>query len=299
MVVTKKLSGLILCDSSIDSNYVFVAPAPNTLPTEVLSEVYIHCDTSAGAISINLPSISTLGYYNAKIYVVDIGDNAGTNNITIVAYEGNTINSATNLILNTNSESVALSIVSNNQWLGVQSSNSNALPYKVYTALLTQSGGNIPYYANDEILTIGASYQITNTDGDTVDFTNIGAPNNNLNTWFVATGEIANSWGETNSGNLYNNIGAPVTTVLENTIGNIWWTYDNVGGYSANSNGLFTINKIFASPFQICINYDGANGYNIYISPNISDSVIYITTMRNDENIDGIFNIPIEIRVYN
>ena len=91
-------------------------------------------------------------------------------------------------------------------------------PYKVYTALLTQSGGDNDTGVTGGDLTIGVTYKI-NVDDIDADFTNVGAPNNNLDTYFVATGTTPNSWGT--NGSLRFNTGAPVVTVLENTIGNI------------------------------------------------------------------------------
>lgn len=63
--------------------------------------------------------------------------------------------------------------------------------YKVYTALLTQSGGNNFQSISSGPLTIGVTYQII-SQGANDDFTNVGAPNNNLGTYFVATGTTPN-----------------------------------------------------------------------------------------------------------
>jgi len=115
----------------------------------------------------------------------------------------------------------------------------NSYPYRVYTALLTQSGGDNIQSITSGTLTIGVTYQITD-DTSNPDFTNVGAPNNNLNTYFVATGTTPNSWGQAE---LQYNEGAPVATVLENTIGNIWFEYFGEGNYYINSNELFTVNK--------------------------------------------------------
>jgi hypothetical protein len=112
--------------------------------------------------------------------------------------------------------------------------------YKVYTALLTQSGGDdFQEFVGSGTLTVGVTYLISD-NATNPDFTNVGAPNNDVGTYFVATGTTPNSWGEATLGY---NTGAPVVTVLENTIGNIWWTYNGVAQYEANSNSLFTIDK--------------------------------------------------------
>lgn len=109
-------------------------------------------------------------------------------------------------------------------WLNLDKLIESKIPqptYRVYTALLTQSNGDGPSMLNDEPLTIGVTYQITDQGGSGWDFTNVGAPNNNTGTYFVATGTTPNSWGDLGV-SLNFNTGAPVVTVLENTIGNIW-----------------------------------------------------------------------------
>jgi hypothetical protein len=167
-------------------------------------------------------------------------------------------------------------------------------PYKVYTALLTQSGGDNPAFVPEGAVTKGVTYQILdNSDGD---FSNIGAPNNNVGTYFVAANNgIPNSYGNAILGW---NEGAPVATVLENTIGNIWFTYDIVGGYLVNSNNLFTNNK--SSVIVGNVTWEGGSG--IIRSGFDGDSYIIITTNSVDgtlENNDSLLNTLIEIRVYN
>ena len=171
--------------------------------------------------------------------------------------------------------------------------------YKVFTALLTQSGGSDirGFYNGGDPLTIGMTYQIIDNGGSGWDFTNIGAPNNDLGTYFIATGITPNSWGI--DGQLEGNTGAPVATVLENTIGNVWFSYNDVGFYDCNSNGLFTLNKEY-----IVINKSGDEGsFNKNaITFNYDDTNrIGIITGFNGEILsnDILFNYPIEIRVYN
>ena len=126
---------------------------------------------------------------------------------------------------------------------GPTGSSGYVIPYKVYTALLTQSGGNNLQQLIGTSLTIGVTYQIQELDGVSGwDFINVGAPNNDVGTYFVATGTTPNSW---TSAQLEYNTGAPVVTVLENTIGNVWFTYSGVGDYTIDSPGLFTNSKTF------------------------------------------------------
>ena len=177
-----------------------------------------------------------------------------------------------------------------------QSMSVAGLPYQVYTALLTQNGVSDEQYINIGELTIGVTYYISQISTG-MDFTNVGAPNNNYRTYFVATGTTPNSWGDGAQYTLTYNNGAPVVTVLENTIGNIWFTYDTVGQYSINSNGLFT------SPYTIFIsnNTQDYGDSTQIVKTNIYDvDTSYITTFALDVSSNSIlYNTPIEIRVYN
>jgi hypothetical protein len=164
--------------------------------------------------------------------------------------------------------------------------SSSKLPYKVFTALLTQSGGNNQKLIDDGELTIGVTYFIEDPAGG--DWTNVGAPNNNYGTYFVATGTTPNSWGI--NAQLTYNIGAPVATVLENTIGNVWFTYIGEGNYSVKSGGLFTLNKTFAPSVII-------NTIPQIITINVGN--INEIELLNSEGDSALNNAPIEIRVYN
>lgn len=179
----------------------------------------------------------------------------------------------------------------------------NTSTYKVYTALLTQSGGDAVFGQNGGTavgyspeLTIGVTYYISDNFQMECDFTNVGAPNNEVGTYFVATGTTPNTWGT--YGNLIFNTGAPVATVLENTIGNIWFTYNGVGTYSVVSNGLFIVDKslsIIGTPLEgvqnnnfAGINYSGDSEFRI--------NVVQPAGVSLD---DLLYQTPIEIRVYN
>ena len=173
------------------------------------------------------------------------------------------------------------------------------LPYKVFTALLTQSGGNDPLFFGDNgtPLVIGVTYQININGTQSADFTNVGATNNNNGTYFVATGTIPASWGDGDTFLSYNR-GAPVATVLENTIGNVWFSYDNEGNYGINCNGLF--NNVFVPfPMGSCNSIDGAVVFQI---DNFTNNNIRILTLTGGSfvSIDSaLLNTPIEIRVDN
>lgn len=167
--------------------------------------------------------------------------------------------------------------------------------YKVYTALLTQSGGSVPQSISSGALTQGVTYYIDGPDQET-DFSNVGAPNNNDGTYFVATSSsVPNNYG---SASLLYNTGAPVVTVLENTIGNIWFTYDSVGSYSVMSNGLFVVDK---TTFFINLMSDDNTSGNLCLGFMQSSNKLGITTGTISSTGDNvlIYSTPIEIRVYN
>jgi hypothetical protein len=173
--------------------------------------------------------------------------------------------------------------------------------YKVYTALLTQSGGdNLQFLLaqDNPSLTVGVTYFIEDDGGSGYDFTNVGAPNNNLFTSFVATGTTPNSWGQ--NGMLSYNTGAPVVTVLENTIGNIWFTYSDIGVYRVNSDNLFIQDKTFVTVSPTVQNAGDSSDQTVqFVGGSESDTNI-LTIQTTAAANDGIPNrTPIEIRVYN
>jgi hypothetical protein len=178
--------------------------------------------------------------------------------------------------------------------------------YKVYTALLTQSGGGDSQSISNDPLTIGATYEITQIDDG--DFTNVGAPNNNLGTYFVATGTTPN-WGTFGENVLEYNTGAPVVTVLENTIGNIWFTYSGPGAYEIILSNSIDIDKTFlhvgnGSTVGGTLFYE-ESGFKTISFPSISgfSSTLFLYSSGNGFGVDFIDNrfnkTPIEIRVYN
>jgi len=170
--------------------------------------------------------------------------------------------------------------------------------YKVYTALLTQSGGDDPNSRVDGDLSIGVTYYIEDNSGG-ADWTNVGAPNNNIGTWFVATGTTPNSWGI--SGTLQVNYGAPVVTVLENTIGNIWFEFYYDGAYLIKTDNDWDFNKLwYGIPGVGNTGVINVNPGNIKI---MTEGVYFlILGFNNDYSgvVNGqLVNTPIEIRVYN
>ena len=177
--------------------------------------------------------------------------------------------------------------------------------YKVYTALLSQSGSDEPinvYIGTDygATLVIGVTYTIRGND--TTDFTNVGAPNNNVDTVFVATGE--NPANQNSNGQTYVQyvIGAPTVKVLENTIGNVYWTYLNEGQYMGNLDvSLTTEGKqfILAPTNAISASMAGAEFF-VAFQNNAVDGEVYLTVSKGVSYINNsLVDFPIEIRVYN
>lgn len=171
-------------------------------------------------------------------------------------------------------------------------------PYKVYTALLSQSGsGDFFQQINSGDLDIGVTYLIQSVGG--ADFSNVGGSNVE-GEYFIATGTTPNSWGT--GGQLEYTPAAPVVTVLENTIGNIWFTYNGIGIYHINSIELFTQNKtvVFiqnttedSNNSSTNLGYAGLLPYNIQIITAVQSGGLWL----NDDTV--LNNTPIEIRVYN
>jgi hypothetical protein len=92
---------------------------------------------------------------------------------------------------------------------------------------------------------------------------------------------------------------APVATVLENTLGNIVWSYSSEGNYIGTLSGSFVENNTKLE-IGLVTDTDYTSVYfgNFYRIDN--DSVGLITLDFSQSGIDGTLNnTPIEIRVYN
>lgn len=166
--------------------------------------------------------------------------------------------------------------------------------YKVFTALLTQTGGSDPQSltTGDSVIK-GVTYRIDGGDGD---FLNVGAPNNDDSTSFIATinGE-PNSYGTCS---LLYDLGAPVAIVLENTIGNIWFEYVSAGEYRVYSNSLFTEDKT-------AVDIDAFSWANISNYSFITNETLFpenyfniTSTISGAPNDDLLVKNRIEIKVY-
>lgn len=92
----------------------------------VVSEIVIEADTTAGALTLFLPAISTLkNFWNTKITVVAL--TGASNDVIITAFnsavpplvETNTIGSSATLTLNSDGMTTELNVASSLVWYGV------------------------------------------------------------------------------------------------------------------------------------------------------------------------------------
>lgn len=98
------------------------------------------------------------------------------------------------------------------------------------------------------------------------------------------------------------NTNPPSDIVLQNTIGSVYWTYEEAGTYYLNSNGLFTENKVLifiTSPAnRNILDYDNAfkQGYQTtWLNENQIEIISYFNTNAID---NYLLNTSFEIRVY-
>ena len=188
------------------------------------------------------------------------------------------------------------------QWYTMEDVTNTVRPYQVFTALLTQNGeGDIltVYVGTDygpNQLTIGITYTIAGND--TTDFTNVGAPNNDVGTSFIATGTNPNNQNDNGQTYLDYNTGAPVANILENTIGDVWFTYNDAGNYFCNSIELFTTSKTFGL-ITPNTNFTNTPFFSIEIGASTASFIQILTSDNGTFSDDLLFNTPIEIRVYN
>jgi hypothetical protein len=109
------------------------------------SDCVLLCDTSLAAVSFTLLEIPS-DYWETtwKLYVVDNSGNSATNNITINAPTGYTINGSSSLVINSNGGVCVVTVSSNTKFLGVLS----------YT---TGGGGNIAVLSDGTPVTSAAT----------------------------------------------------------------------------------------------------------------------------------------------
>jgi hypothetical protein len=110
------------------------------------SDVLIFCDTSTGAVALNLLEIPT-DFWNTtyKLYVVDANNNAQTNNITINAPVGFQVNNASSLVISTNGGIALIRIVNNTDYLAELNYNASPLAVLNEGVLLTPNATSMDF----------------------------------------------------------------------------------------------------------------------------------------------------------
>jgi hypothetical protein len=184
-----------------------------------------------------------------------------------------------------------------NEWYTMQDVRYTVRPYKAFSCLLKQAENPSEETLVQDPLTIGVTYIIVNDpEGIVGDFTNVGAPNNEEGTYFIATGENPNSWGDSALGW---DMGVPVVQVLENDLGNVWFEFRDIGEFKiASDNPIFTTGK---TAFIDSTSYQPEIGIVTISLTNLNEEVVSFTTSLSDGPDQKLVQIPtfIEIRVYN
>jgi hypothetical protein len=202
------------------------------------------------------------------------------------------------------------------QWYTMQDVADSVQPYKVFTALVSQSGGTNPAVLTEGAVQTGVTYRLSGVSNAS-DFSNVGGPGAGEaidNTYIIAiNNEIPLNYG---GASLIYDDGAPKATVLENTIGNIGFDFLDTGKYRIISQSLFKYPKTFINGAKT--NNDGYAVFNPFVGTNGNDlpsirgyffdiepgneSIIGLSTVKNNAQFEnGIIDDPIciEIRVYN
>lgn len=94
---------------------------------------------------------------------------------------------------------------------------------------------------------------------------------------------------------------APTVIILENTIGSIVWTRNNVGKYFGTLASAFTVNKTFMST-TFNNHLDGNYPISVTIETSGSGLLLLMTNLTNSTGTatdSRLYNTSIEIRVYN
>lgn len=95
----------------------------------------------------------------------------------------------------------------------------------------------------------------------------------------------------------------PVVIELENTIGEIVWTRNDVGFYVGTLTGAFTTDKTWCSAIPGNYNGNAIGTITLLKVPGVNDEVrMYLYDPNGtdtDINDDGGYEVSIEIRVYN
>ena len=92
--------------------------------------------------------------------------------------------------------------------------------------------------------------------------------------------------------------GAPVATVLENTIGNIVWARSATGLYTGTLTGAFTVNKTYTVIYNNDFSAINVNNLKVNLVVASADGLNLYTVFAGALADGRLSNNPIEIRVY-
>lgn len=170
---------------------LLAADLTNDSPRE---DLYLLCDSTLGAIIINLPSIATLPFINPRIFITDIAGQAGTNSITVNPDAGDTLNGATApIIINSNGGAAKVECSSQANWIGGEALDSGAGITTVVAA------ANQASFAAPPLSTapLGKTVAIQNYNGtaDAATFQRIAVATGDFNDWIVTATENKASTG--------------------------------------------------------------------------------------------------------
>ena len=131
-------------------------------------DMVLLCNTTSAAVIINLLEIPQ-NKWNAvwKLYVIDSTNNSATNNITINAPSGYTINNASSLVINTNGGGVIINIASNTKYFGQVS----PLPSGGGGAVAASNTASTVVADCDDFKFDSTYYNVTNPSGNTAAIT--------------------------------------------------------------------------------------------------------------------------------
>jgi hypothetical protein len=98
-------------------NVVNVNTSTFTINSLIADQINVFlCNTSTTSVNITLPQISSLPAGKGIIAIVDASGNARVNNITIVAFSGNTICGQSSIVINNDYNSFQLLSNTVNSW---------------------------------------------------------------------------------------------------------------------------------------------------------------------------------------
>jgi hypothetical protein len=244
-------------------------------PIVYQDDVILLCDTSTGAVTINLLEIPDNQWMTTyKLYIIDNSNNASVNNITINAGVGQLINDQPSITISTNGEGCLVRIISNNQYISTASGGvvSNALEVLDEGVSLTPNAASMNFV------------------GDYVTATAVG---NNVT---VTIDAPDTGWVDLEGFEYQSAIGKPQCRKIGKQIhfrGAIIIPLSNDGGSTlipiVNSNSYVSewYNQVFTSTNGlnkgVTVNPDGT------ITFNLNSSVIPTTVLPAPTNLDGTY----------